>query len=234
MCENFHFSVYVPTLVIFVCFPPFMAVLVDLKCYPRWYFLKKYSGLKHIQKFCCLVHFLFCFLSSEFTNSRHSFDIYHVLGAVLSSSLVLFHLLGIVALDLTSSPDSCMGFPDSSVGKESACNAGDLGSVLGFRRSAGEGIGYPLQYSGLENSMAYIVHGVTKSRTQLSDFHFRFVCINNPVGNHKGEEESRCILLRKLEMGRNVFMKPQTFNDKIAYYRRKFCLQKDSLPGSFN
>ena len=39
------------------------------------------------------------------------------------------------------------GFPDSSVGKESACNAGDLGLIPGFGRSTGEGIGYPLQYS---------------------------------------------------------------------------------------
>ena len=46
-----------------------------------------------------------------------------------------------------------MSFPDSSVGKESACNAGDLGSIPGLERSSGEGIGYPLQYSGLENSM---------------------------------------------------------------------------------
>ena len=42
----------------------------------------------------------------------------------------------------------------------------------GLGRSPGEGKGYPLQYSGLENSMDSIVHGVTKSRTQLSDFHF--------------------------------------------------------------
>ena len=99
---------------------------------------------------------------------------------------------------------SAIGFPDSSVGKESACNAGDpslipgsgrsagegigyppqcswaslvaqlvestcnardLGSIPGSGRSAGEGKGYPLQYSGLENSMNYIVHGVTKSQT---------------------------------------------------------------------
>ena len=40
-----------------------------------------------------------------------------------------------------------MGFPDSSVGKESACNAGDPGSVPGSERSAGEGVGFPLQYS---------------------------------------------------------------------------------------
>ena len=65
------------------------------------------------------------------------------------------------------------GFPDISVGKESACNTGDLGSIPGSGRSTGEGIGYPLQYSGLENSMDSIVHGVTKSHTQLSDFYFQ-------------------------------------------------------------
>ena len=62
--------------------------------------------------------------------------------------------------------------PDSSVGKESACNAGDTGSVPGLVRSTGEGIGYPLQYSGLENSMDYIGIGVAKSQTQLSNFPF--------------------------------------------------------------
>ena len=63
------------------------------------------------------------------------------------------------------------GFPNSSVGKESACNAGDLGSIPGLGRSSGRGKGYPLQYFGLENSMDCIIHGVTKSRTQLRDFH---------------------------------------------------------------
>ena len=58
-----------------------------------------------------------------------------------------------------------LGFPDSSVGKESACSAGDPGLIPGLGRSAGEGIGYPVQYSGLENSMYCRVHGVTKSRT---------------------------------------------------------------------
>ena len=48
-------------------------------------------------------------------------------------------------------------------GKESACNAGDLGSIPGLGRSPGEGKGYPLQYSDLENSVDSIVHGVTKS-----------------------------------------------------------------------
>ena len=55
---------------------------------------------------------------------------------------------------------------------ESACNAGGLGSILGMGRSPGEGNGYPLQYSGLENSMDYTVHEVTKSQTQLSNFPF--------------------------------------------------------------
>ena len=63
------------------------------------------------------------------------------------------------------------GFPDSSVGKESACNAEDPVSIPGLGRSPGEGKGYPLQYSGLEN-FDCIVHGVTKIRTQLSHFHF--------------------------------------------------------------
>ena len=59
-------------------------------------------------------------------------------------------------------------------GKESACNMGDLGSVPGLERSPGEGKGYPLQYSGLENSMDCVIHELTKSRTQQSDFHFHF------------------------------------------------------------
>ena len=59
-----------------------------------------------------------------------------------------------------------------SAGKESACNVGDLGLIPGLGRSPGEGKGYPLQYSGLENSIDCIVHGVAKNRTWLSGFHF--------------------------------------------------------------
>ena len=50
-----------------------------------------------------------------------------------------------------------LGFPYGSAGKESACNAGDLGSIPGLDRSPGEGKGYPLQYSSLEDSMDHIV-----------------------------------------------------------------------------
>ena len=53
-----------------------------------------------------------------------------------------------------------LSFPCGSAGKESACNAGDLGSNPGLGRSPGEGKGYPLQYSGLENSMGCIVRGI--------------------------------------------------------------------------
>ena len=52
------------------------------------------------------------------------------------------------------------GFPCGSAGKESTCSTGDLSSIPGLGRSPKEGKGYPLQYSGLENSMNCIVHGV--------------------------------------------------------------------------
>ena len=125
---------------------------------------------------------------------------------------------------------SSLGFPRSSAGKESACNAGDPGSFPESRRSLGEGNGYPFQYSwasglagkesarnvgdlgsiprlgrspgkgkgcplqhsGLENSMDCIVHGVAKSRTQLSDSHFTFTLFCScPVLN---EELTTCYI----------------------------------------
>ena len=73
-------------------------------------------------------------------------------------------------------------FPGDSDGKASAYNVGDPGSISGLGRSSGEGNGNPLQYSCLENPMDggawwATVHGVAKSRTQLSDFTFTFSCI---------------------------------------------------------
>ena len=67
----------------------------------------------------------------------------------------------------------------NSVAKESTCNAGDPGSIPGSGRSSGERNGYPLQYSGLENSLDCIVHEVTKSWTRLSDFHFTSLQVNS-------------------------------------------------------
>ena len=74
-----------------------------------------------------------------------------------------------------------MGFPGGLAGKESALNAGDLGSIPALGRSPGEGNCYPLQYSGLENSMGCIVHGVAESDTteRLSPvYEYRYIfCI---------------------------------------------------------
>ena len=76
---------------------------------------------------------------------------------------------------------------DSSVGKESTCSAGDPGLIPGSRRSTGEGIGYPLRYSRLENSMDCVVRGIEKSQTRLSDFHslthFYFLGVFIEIGN---------------------------------------------------
>ena len=70
--------------------------------------------------------------------------------------------------------------PCGSAGKESACSAGDLGSIPGLGRCPGEGKGCPLQYPGLENPMVCIVHGVEESRTRLSGFHF-LACSLSPT-----------------------------------------------------
>ena len=72
-----------------------------------------------------------------------------------------------------------LGFPGDSAGNESACYAGDLGVIPGLGRSPGEGNGNSLQSSCLENPMDggvwwAAIHGVAKSRTQLSHFPFTF------------------------------------------------------------
>ena len=78
---------------------------------------------------------------------------------------------------------SFLGFPCSSTGKESACNAGDLSLIPGLGRCPGERKSYPLQYSGLKNSKHCIVHGIAKSQTRLSDFHFHY-SISIPFPSH--------------------------------------------------
>ena len=65
-----------------------------------------------------------------------------------------------------------MGFPGGSAGKEPACNVGDPWFDPWVGKIPWRGKGYPLQYSGLENSMDYTVHGVAKNGTRLSTFHF--------------------------------------------------------------
>ena len=67
-----------------------------------------------------------------------------------------------------------LGSACGSAGKDSACNAGDLGSIPGLGQQPGKAKVYPLLYSGLENSMDSNVYKVTKCQTRLSDFHFHF------------------------------------------------------------
>ena len=89
-----------------------------------------------------------------------------------------------------------LGFPGGSAGKQSACNAGDLGSIPRLGRSPGEGKGYPLQYSGLENSMDHIVHEVKKSQTRLSDVHFH--CVRREASGQGENFNSSIPALRRL------------------------------------
>ena len=88
----------------------------------------------------------------------------HWIPATEDENLTVFHIFWIHSESLVA-----------QLVKKSACNAGDPGSIPGSGRSTGEGIGYPLQYSDLENSMDCIVHGVTKSQTQTEQFHFHFL-----------------------------------------------------------
>ena len=96
----------------------------------------------------------------------------------------------------------CPGLPLWLRSKVSAYNAGDLGSIPELGRSPGEGKGYPLQYSGLGKPMDCIVHGVKKSQTQLSDFHFTSLLSQTPCcdrmplfGRHRKNELISLMLL---------------------------------------
>ena len=109
-----------------------------------------------------------------------------------------------VGHDWTTDLNSCWRSASlcGSAGKESAWSAGDLGSIPGLGRSPGEGKGYQPQYSGLENSMDCRVHGVAKSPTWLSDFHYT-------GGNRKGAH------------GKNLALKVQMFNLVIEKSRHR-------------
>ena len=90
----------------------------------------------------------------------------------------LLHALNLHWSSISRTVIYVFGLPCSSACKKSTCKAGDPSSIPGLGRSPGEGKGYTLQYSGLENSMDCIVHGVAKSQTQLSNFHFTL----DPIG----------------------------------------------------
>ena len=99
--------------------------------------------------------------------------------------------------------------------KVSACNAGDLGSIPGSGRSTGEGNGNPLQYSCLENPMGggawwATLHGVAKSRTQLSDFTFTFhdhlIRVDVCDQKYKQVKKNSCLCYRIVDSNRYHMM----------------------------
>ena len=89
------------------------------------------------------------------------------------------------------------GFLGSSAGKESACNAGDRGSIPGQGRSTGEGKGYPFQYSGLENSVDCIVHWVAKE-SDMTERLDRTELMALQIPFQQGEEQKANIIMLKL------------------------------------
>ena len=105
-----------------------------------------------------------------------------------------------------------IGFPCGSTGKESAHSVGDLGLIPGLGRSPGEGKGYPLQYSCLENSMDCIVHEVTKSQTWLSDFHFTSLY---PFYKISYLSKKSCFLKKKKKLDNGI--KNQDLGAKCAF-----------------
>ena len=142
-----------------------------------------------------------------------------------------------------------MGFPCDSAGKESICNAGDQGSIPGLGRSPGEEKGYPLQCSGLENSIDCIVHGVAKSQTRLSDFHFHFHVKNGIKSKHcyacllerfridinflsrgKKQNTAICVLLQ-INLIRSE--KDEEFKPLGVIYWTKYCLKSPECQTSW-
>ena len=117
-----------------------------------------------------------------------------------------------------------LGFPCGSAGKETTCNAGDLGLIPGLGRSPGEEKGYPLQYSGLENSKYCIVHGVTKSQTRLRDFHFslhfQHIAWVFPGGTSSEESTCQCRRYRRLRFdpwGGKISLEMATHSSILAW-----------------
>ena len=115
-----------------------------------------------------------------------------------------------------------LGFPCGSAGKEPTCNAGDLGLMPGLGRSPREEKGYPLQYSGLENSTDSIVHEVANSQTQLSDFHFTYADDTTLITG--SEEELRSLLV-------NVKEKSEKAGLELSIQKTKIMASGPSIHG---
>ena len=135
--------------------------------------MKSFSNFRHTENLCW--HLAFYMPQQGWKIMLCYFILPLFLLFVCFCSSILQHLIFIQWQEYLLS----LGFPCSSASKESTCNAGDLGSIFGLGRSPEEGKGYPLQYSGLEDSTDYIeFHGLYRipwtiwSQTWLSNFYF--------------------------------------------------------------
>ena len=111
-----------------------------------------------------------------------------------------------------------LGFPCGSAGKESTCNAGDLDSIPMLERSTEEGKSYPLQYSGLENSNDCIVHGVSKSQTQVSTL----------ISLSSGDLPNPGI-----ELGSSAFQADSLLSETSGKFNRDQDIQNEKRPWDF-
>ena len=137
------------------------------------YFYCGNIGLQHHVSFLCITLHFYFYIHNSILNTKNLISISHVFFNFISQLLFHFHPwnlsipksfnLIIIFCILSYLTNNKSGFPDSSTGKESTCNSGNLSSIPRLGRSPGEGKVYPLQCSGLENSMDCIVHGVTRS-----------------------------------------------------------------------
>ena len=121
-------------------------------------------------------------------------------------------------------PPVFLGFPGGSDGKESTCNVGDLGSIPGLGRSRGEGKGYPLQYSGPENS----VHEVAKSWTRVNNFHFHFFV----YGTRYDQLLLLVFIIEVLNFSSTICSKPRGMWDLSSWNKdltHTFCIKRWSL-----
>ena len=137
--------------------------------------LEEPMGLQRVGH--CWAHTHTVGLSKSFPRVLHSFSSFLLPFPFLcfppSLSLFLFVLTASLSPLFSCLLPCSSGFP---CGKESTCNVGDLASIPGLGRFPGEGKGYPLQYSGLENFTNCMVHDVAKSWTRLKDFNFHCPC----------------------------------------------------------
>ena len=126
-----------------------------------------------LMMFCTMI-FLSCVLSKTFISGSWVQTIISQFSSFSPSSYFLSCLWNTFLIQNILMWNYYLGFPSGSDDKESAWNAGDLGMIPVLGRSPGEGKGYPLQYSGLENSMDCSVQDIAKCQTWLSNFHFHW------------------------------------------------------------